>query len=302
MCSVPPAPKNYLQRTGRAGRRDGNALTVTVATGQPHDLYFYAEPLDMLASRVDPPGVFLNASAVLERQLTAFCLDNWVAAGVPEGAVPRTIRSVLDNVETARQRGFPYPFFDFVQRYSDGLLESFLAAFANDLTAASRDYLTKFLQGDAGERAPLTVRVLNRLFEVANERKAIRAEVEALRRRVGALQRDPPDEARDAEIEEISRERQGLQGILRGLNGRNTYEFLTDEGLIGQSGPAVRLRVHRVCHLPGDELRPPRRCGAADGVRRPGAPARRFPDLPALRHGAAPGRRIVRAHPQLRRP
>ena len=50
MCSVPPAPKNYLQRTGRAGRRDGNALTVTVATGQPHDLYFYAEPLDMLAS------------------------------------------------------------------------------------------------------------------------------------------------------------------------------------------------------------------------------------------------------------
>ena len=101
MCSVPPAPKNYQQRTGRAGRRDGNALTVTVATGQPHDLYFYAEPLDMLASRVDPPGVLLNASAVLERQLTAFCLDNWVADGVPEGAVPRTIRAVLDNVESA---------------------------------------------------------------------------------------------------------------------------------------------------------------------------------------------------------
>ena len=232
MCSVPPAPKNYQQRTGRAGRRDGNALTVTVATGQPHDLYFYAEPLDMLASRVDPPGVFLNASAVLERQLTAFCLDNWVAAGVSEGAVPRTIRPVLDNVESARLRGFPYPFFDFVQRNSDDLLERFLAAFENDLTPASRDYLTKFLQGDAGERAPLTVRVLNRLLEVANERKAIRAEVEALRRRIGALKRDPPDEARDAEIEEITRERQGLQCILRGLNARNTYEFLTDEGLI----------------------------------------------------------------------
>ena len=132
MCSVPPAPKNYQQRTGRAGRRDGNALTVTVATGQPHDLYFYAEPLDMLASRVDPPGVFLNASAVLERQLTAFCLDNWVADGVPEGAVPQRIRPVLDNVESARLRGFPYPFFDFVQRSSDDLLERFLAAFAND--------------------------------------------------------------------------------------------------------------------------------------------------------------------------
>ena len=232
MCSVPPAPKNYQQRTGRAGRRDGNALTVTVATGQPHDLYFYAEPLDMLASRVDPPGVFLNASAVLERQLTAFCLDNWVADGVPEGAVPRIIRTVLDNVESARLRGFPYPFFDYVQRNADELLERFLAAFENDLSPASRDYLTELLQGDAGKRAPLTVRVLNRLFEVVNERKAIRAEVEALRRRIGVLKRDPPDEARDAEIEEITRERQGLQGILRGLNGRNTYEFLTDEGLI----------------------------------------------------------------------
>ena len=250
MCSVPPAPKNYQQRTGRAGRRDGNALTVTVATGQPHDLYFYAEPLDMLASRVDPPGVFLNASAVLERQLTAFCLDNWVADGVPEGAVPRIIRAVLDNVESARLRGFPYPFFDFAQRNADELLERFLAAFANDLTSASRDYLTKFLQGDAGKRAPLTVRVLNRLFEVVNERKAIRAEVESLRRRIGALKRDPPDEARDAEVEEITRERQGLQGILRGLNGRNTYEFLTDEGLIPnyafpEKGVTLRSVIYR---------------------------------------------------------
>ena len=58
--------------------------------------------------------------------------------------------------------------------HSDGLLERFLAVFENDLTTASRDYLTKFLQGDAGERAPLTVRVLNRLFEVANSSSTVR--------------------------------------------------------------------------------------------------------------------------------
>ena len=99
LCSVPPAQANYLQRIGRAGRRDGNAFTATVATGQPHDLYFYAEPLAMLAGRIEPPGVFLNAPAVLERQLTAFCLDGWAGTGLPEDAVPRTIRHVLDNVE-----------------------------------------------------------------------------------------------------------------------------------------------------------------------------------------------------------
>ena len=102
LCSVPPAQANYLQRIGRAGRRDGNAFTATVATGQPHDLYFYADPLAMLAGRIDPPGVFLNAPAVLERQLTAFCLDGWAATGLAEDAVPRIIRQVVDNVEQAR--------------------------------------------------------------------------------------------------------------------------------------------------------------------------------------------------------
>ncbi len=75
LCSVPPAQANYLQRVGRAGRKDGNSLAVTLANGQPHDLYFYARPEEMLAGRVEPPGCFLDAPAVLERQFTAFCFD-----------------------------------------------------------------------------------------------------------------------------------------------------------------------------------------------------------------------------------
>ena len=54
----------------------------------------------MLAGRIEPPGVFLNAPAVLERQLTAFCLDGWAATVLPDDAVPRTLRHVIDNVES----------------------------------------------------------------------------------------------------------------------------------------------------------------------------------------------------------
>ena len=107
MCSVPPAPVNYVQRTGRAGRRDGNALTLTVATGKPHDLYYYAEPMEMLGRRIDPPGIFLNAPAVLERQLTAFCLDCWVAGGVDENAVPRRIRPRTGQRREGQYRRVP---------------------------------------------------------------------------------------------------------------------------------------------------------------------------------------------------
>ena len=56
LCSVPPAQANYVQRVGRAGRRTGNALATTVAGGRPHDLYFWANPQEMLAGIVDTPG------------------------------------------------------------------------------------------------------------------------------------------------------------------------------------------------------------------------------------------------------
>ena len=238
LCSVPPAQANYLQRIGRAGRRDGNAFTATVATGRPHDLYFYAEPLAMLAGRLEPPGVFLNAPAVLERQLTAFCLDGWAATGLPDDAVPRTIRHVLDNVEQARLTGFPYPFLDFVQRRGDDLLESFFDALAGELTEQSRDYLAAFLQGDAGfqeddeSRLSLRFRMVNRFHEIAKERKALRADIDALGRRIQVLKGDPEDEATKRDIARLTRERGGLQGLLRKLNGRETFNFLTDEGLI----------------------------------------------------------------------
>ena len=236
LCSVPPGQANYLQRIGRAGRRDGNAFTATVATGQPHDLYFYAEPLAMLAGSIEPPGVFLNAPAVLERQLTAFCLDGWAGTGLPDDAVPRTVRHVLDNVEQGRLTGFPYPFLDFVQRRGDELLdellETFFDALAGELSDASRDYLTTFLHGDDESRLSLRFRMVNRFLEMAKERKALHADVDALRRRIQALKRAPEDESTTTEIKRLTRERGGLQGLLRKLNGRETFNFLTDEGLI----------------------------------------------------------------------
>src|SRR5690606_10382126 len=53
LCSVPPSQASFLQRVGRAGRRDGNAVVVTLADGaSPHDLYFYEQPLEMMAGQV----------------------------------------------------------------------------------------------------------------------------------------------------------------------------------------------------------------------------------------------------------
>jgi len=116
LCSVPPAQANYLQRIGRAGRRDGNAFNLTIATGQAHDLYFFDDPLDMMRGAVSPPGVFLDAIAVLERQLFAYCMDRWVTTTSQAAAVPKTLKTVLDTVDSPPARGKAFP--DLLARHA----------------------------------------------------------------------------------------------------------------------------------------------------------------------------------------
>lgn len=150
LCSVPPAQANYLQRIGRAGRRDGNALAVTVANGQNHDLFFYEDPMEMMAGSVHTPGVFLKATAVLERQLTAYCFDRWNASGIGESAIPGQMRKVLDAVKRSHLEQFPHTLLEFISRNRSELLAGFLRLF-DDLDENARNHLAQFIH-DRGEK------------------------------------------------------------------------------------------------------------------------------------------------------
>ena len=181
---------------------------MTVATGQPHDLYYYGEPMKMLGSRVEPPGIFLNAPAVLERQLTAFCFDCWVAAGVDEKAVPGRIGTVLDNVDKAISLASPIRSSTSSPKTAIGYSAASskpstgIQAPGSGLDEASQDYLTHFLHGAEPEDS-LRLRILKRLTEVVKDRKALRNEVEALRNRMRTLEGAPSDEATESEIKGI---------------------------------------------------------------------------------------------------
>lgn len=129
LCSVPPAPANFQQRIGRAGRKDGNALVGVVANGSPHDLFFYSDPTRMLAGSVESAGCYLDASAILQRQLTAFCLDNWVATGITKREFPPQLSDVLNAVERQDQSRFPYNWLTDLQEHQRELLETFLHLF-----------------------------------------------------------------------------------------------------------------------------------------------------------------------------
>ena len=105
LCSVPPEQANYVQRIGRTGRRDGNSLNLTIATGRPHDLYFWAEPKEMIAGAIKTPGVHLKAFAILKRQFAAYTLDRWnheTTLGAGEGY--GTLRTCFENLQFAARK------------------------------------------------------------------------------------------------------------------------------------------------------------------------------------------------------
>jgi len=230
LASVPPGQANYRQRTGRAGRRDGNALNLTIANGQSHDLYFFAQPEEMVAGPIRPPGVFLEATAVLERQLLAFCFDRWAATGIDHSAIPTTLKQVLDAVEAEDRARFPFTLIEFVGSSQGRIFQDFIRLFPG-LGADAYSYLEARLFGGEGEEG-WAYKMNNRLRELARQRKEWRRRVDQLQREIKRLEGQPQDDESREILNGLKDERAALQGAMKGLNIKPTLNFFTDEGLL----------------------------------------------------------------------
>jgi len=231
LCSVPPNQASYLQRLGRAGRRDGNAMTTTLADGaSPHDLYFFEETLEMMAGDVAPPGVFLRAAEVLRRQLFAYCMDDWVAGLKAVTAMPDKTSAALDAVDGANQDRFPYTFMNHVLEHEPRLLEGFLSLLSDDRKAVE-PRLQDFMQGQ-GDADGLRAKLLKTLTELLEERKGYKRRKDAIDLQVRALKQKPQDDATREEIDNLLRERGKMMELMAEINGRDLLGTLTDAGLI----------------------------------------------------------------------
>ncbi len=234
LCSVPPNPANYRQRVGRAGRKDGNAFSLTTANGKANDLYFFQEPDSMIHGQVEAPGVYLKSLAILKRQMFAFALDEWIFRDTST-YLPKKMHMLLRNY--TEKSAFPANFLAFCNRQSDALCDTFckLLNLSDDTKEDLRAYLTS-RTGNTSLGYMLTEhvnRIEQELDAYRSRREAFRAEQGKVERRleqgtVSELERQELQE----QLGELKRSRSSLNQLINALRNKETLQFLTDEGLL----------------------------------------------------------------------
>ena len=230
---MPPEQANYLQRIGRTGRRDGNSLVLTVANARPHELFFFAEPSEMLAGEVEPPGVFLDAPAVLERQLTAFCFDRWVAVQGEAADIPPKLRTVFSHLDEPGTGHFPFSLIGFVKDQQSTLLREFSEMFADAISADTERHLREFMSGSDDGRPSLRWNLLEALRRERKQRDSLATKANRIREQIKSLQTsEARAEDHEDQLDQLEREKDALLSLVAGINRRHTLEFLTDEGLL----------------------------------------------------------------------
>ena len=232
LCQVPPGQAQYIQRVGRAGRKDGNAFTVTVAGTKQHDLYFYQEPTEMISGAVEPPAVFLNASAVLERQFMAFCFDCWVKSGVVETSVPSEIKGILSRVDkdTKPVGEFPFNLLAYMHNNMARLERRFIGMFGDKLEEETKQRLHAFILGEDDDNPEH--RLLVSFTEVKKDRDRLQDDIKKLKKAIDDLDELPKDSSFEAQKKELYDERKALRSVVDAMNSRNTFNFLSDEGIL----------------------------------------------------------------------
>ena len=231
LCSVPPTQANYVQRLGRAGRQNGNSFGFSVANNKAHDLYFFAEPDQMIRGEVQVPGVFLKALGVLRRQMAAYSMDMWIAH-TNNVTVPRKLRRVLGVFKNDSNEYFPWNWLEYVEANAEILAKSFYELFQDLKSPEILEAAKYFFSPESTGHPQLRKTVVNALQEKYDARKDLNNRIQRLDRRIGDLDRAPRDENYEKERNKLDGYRRGLRFIRKDIGEIDIFNFLSNVGIL----------------------------------------------------------------------
>jgi len=221
LCSVPPTTASYLQRIGRAGRKTGTALILNVVNQRPHDLFFYARPEELLCGDIEPPGCWLDASAVLVRQYLAFCFDQAVRHGALTD-LPASGKQLIDEVIVNKSGHIP-GLLTWMLSEEVQLQAEFLSRFANDIREDTRE---RFIAESRVELLQQRIQIAAQEFQL--QRQLIQNAQNRLKDQRNKLD----SSTEESDLIEIEREEKILRARQKKLGEISSLEVLTEHGLL----------------------------------------------------------------------
>ncbi len=132
--NVPPEPSNYVQRSGRAGRRTSSAgFTITFAQLRPHDLHYFAKPEEMVRGHIKPPVVEIRNEKIVRRHLHAVVFSSfWRNFDTHFGVADKFFKL---RVPSQEESNGPEKLREFLAGKPDGLLEALKRIIPTDMQA-----------------------------------------------------------------------------------------------------------------------------------------------------------------------
>ena len=221
--SVPPKPSNFLQRIGRAGRKEGSALILNYAhSGGAHDMYYYAEPKEMMEGEVSTPGCFLEARDILRRHFYAFCIDSWIGSD-RTNTIPKRMgdEGIMTMEFLDDDNSFINRINAFIRRYRDNLITRFRQQYP-DKVSATMDRLSEYVSDDGGLTAFVRSAFKTR---IQSYQHVVKERNQVLAFKKGMQENDPEYSTLKDRLDSLNQQDKRMQD-------EQVIEFMTNCGLL----------------------------------------------------------------------
>lgn len=218
---IPPKPSNFLQRVGRAGRKEGAALILNYAKAGKHDMYYFAEPLSMMEGTVSTPGCFLEARDILRRHFYAFCIDSWTSAD-RSNTIPNIIGVLHLSFDLlSDEQFFANRINKYVKEHQVLLMERFREEYPLSTQGVLDELFSTITDGAFAARVIQEFELLIvRIEDIKAKRKELKELLEQIPQNDKERRKDVLDQHR------------GLRAREKAIKEESVVEFMTNAGLL----------------------------------------------------------------------